>query len=352
MYFAGFDCITSIGSNAEMTFSAIRAGLSGYKESDFICKSRELAITSHINDDLFLQFFLDTDYTGAYSVKMDRASKAMLYALNNLEDQVQLETKFPLIWLTEEPHNSRKDLPMEFLKDRLNYFDAPVNMNLIYRVSMGRASGIVALELAEKLMHESGHDYVLIGGVECPFHPPWLEYLDERNRLKTAGAQDAFVPGEAAAFLLLCRTAELAEAVGAHAVQIAAPAWGESPAHWYNEEPDSGETLHKVMQLAIANGRKLTDDPQIMVDHVLSSMNGESFWAKEYGVAVTRLKDELREDFTLLHPFEFTGDLGCVSGLFLLAQGVRQIVGKKSAFSLVYASSDNAWRSSVCLLKD
>lgn len=351
MYFAGYDCITSIGSNAEMTFSAIRAGLSGFKESDFICKSKELAITSHINDDLFLQFFLDTDYTGPYSVKMDRASKAMLYALNNLDDNVQLDAKVPLIWLTEEPHASRSGLPMEFLKDRLNYFEAPVDLNLVYSVSMGRASGVVALELAKKLMHDGGHDYVLIGGVECPFHPPWLEYLDERNRLKSANAQDAFVPGEAAAFMLVGRTAELARAVGAHPVQIAAPAWGESPAHWYNEEPDSGETLHQVMQLAITNAQKLTGKSHLRVDHVMSSMNGESFWAKEYGVAVTRLKDEFKEDFTLLHPFEFTGDLGCISGLFLLAQGVRQIAEKKSAFSLVYASSDNAWRSSVCLLQ-
>lgn len=355
MYFAGFDCITSIGANAEMTFSALRAGLSGYKECSFICNNGEPAITAHINDDLFLLFFLDNDYTGAYTTKMDRAAKSLLYALNNLEERgsfkSSLKNKPPLIWLSEEPHPSRQELPLDFLKDQLDSFDAPIDPAMIYKNAMGRAAGIAALEMAHNLLHQGGHDYVLIGGVECPFHTPWLEYLDERQRLKNPSSKDAFVPGEAAVFMLLCRSPEMAAAAGtATIVRIATPALGEAPAHWYNEEPDSAETLHKVMQRALVNAHTVTGNTQIKFDHILSTMNGESFWAKEYGVAVTRLSENFTEDFTLLHPFEFTGDLGCVSGVFLMAQAAQQIIEGKSRNSLVYASSDNAWRSAVCLL--
>lgn len=349
MFYAGFGCLSAIGADAEMTFSAIDAGISGYRESDFTCADKSLAITAHINDDIFSQFALDTDYTGPYTAKMDRCSKAILYALNDILPKLPDGASLPLIWLEEEPHPSRQPIPQEFLKDQLDYFDVPIDLSRIHRVAMGRAGGIAALTLADKMMHQAGQDYVLIGGAECPFHTPWLEYLDGKNRLKREGSKDGFAPGEATAFLLLSRTQEAVTQQALPVIQVHLPGLAESPAHWYNETANTGETLHQTFVTALENAGLMLEAGSRKVDLIHSSMNGESFWGKEYGVAITRLSDRFTDNHQLLHPFEFTGDLGCVSGIFLIAAAADRMIKQQSRTALAYASSDNAWRAATCL---
>jgi 3-oxoacyl-[acyl-carrier-protein] synthase-1 len=69
-------------------------------------------------------------------------------------------------------------------------------------VRAGHAGGAFALEAACTLLSD-GAEAVLLGGVDSYVHPDVLAWLDEECRLHALGAEDGFVPGEAAAFCLL-----------------------------------------------------------------------------------------------------------------------------------------------------
>lgn len=79
MYFAGFGCITSIGVNKEMTLSSINAGISGYRETNYLTSDNQPGIMSDINDDFFMSFSTQNETMESYTAQMDRSSKMILY---------------------------------------------------------------------------------------------------------------------------------------------------------------------------------------------------------------------------------------------------------------------------------
>lgn len=191
----------------------------------------------------------------------------------------------------------------------------------------------------------------MIGGAECPHNNNWLDSLDKRKRLKKVGSKDGFSPGEASTFLLLSRERENATTEQGNVIRILSPGTSQSPAHWYNAEKNTGESLCDAMKVAIGNlYRSLKSEKKIQ--KIYSSMNGESFWAKEYGVAAIRLQHLLEDDYILEHPFEYTGDLGSVSSTFLLGLACTNLLSENNMNnSLVYCSADNEWRTAVCIEK-
>jgi 3-oxoacyl-[acyl-carrier-protein] synthase-1 len=77
-------------------------------------------------------------------------------------------------------------------------------------------------------------------------------------------------------------------------------------------------------------------------------MNGESHWAKEWGVAFIRNRDRFVESHGMHHPADCHGDTGAAAGLIMVglaALGIQE--GYRSSPSLVYASSDQGERAVV-----
>ena len=46
------------------------------------------------------------------------------------------------------------------------------------------------------------------------------------------------------------------------------------------------------------------------IGQVYSSMNGENYFAKEFGVMIIRNRDTIAVDFDVLHPADCFGDIG------------------------------------------
>lgn len=125
---------------------------------------------------------------------------------------------------------------------------------------------------------------------------------------------------------------------------LARPGWANEPGHRYSPEPYRGDGL------AQAWAQALEPLPGAMIRTVYSSMNGEHFWAKEHGVAMTRCHHRLDDKVVHEHPGDCVGDLGAAVGpvmIGLAALGLRE--GKTRGPVLVYGSSDLAHRAAVCL---
>lgn len=350
MYFADFSCMTAIGAGTKMTMAGIEAGISGYLQSDYFCANDRSAIIALIEDGLFASIQMDTNCTESLSEKAIRSGAMVALAADDLNQRFPLDKSYPLIWLNNEPGIHEPPLPLDFLQEILTESKVPVDVNNICSFNMGRASGIYALRQAYKLLHEQGHDFVLIGAADSPYSPNWLAWLDKRGRLKHEGSKDAFAPGEGSGFLLLARTPELAqlhpyEGSIRHngAIALTLPGLAQSPSHWYNNTPHKGEALSQAM-LEVVDEHQSPQSPPF--DAIVSSQNGELFWVKEHRVALSRLPTHIGQA-EHYHPFECTGDLGALTGIFLLGYAAHLLMTGVHQSAMVYAMSDNEWRAAT-----
>jgi 3-oxoacyl-[acyl-carrier-protein] synthase-1 len=208
---------------------------------------------------------------------------------------------------------------------------------------LGRAGGLLAIGQAVVTIQTGSSDFMVAGGVDSYRDPYVLATLDREGRVKSAANLDGFVPAEGAAFLLLA-SARAVSGYGlptlAHVTPIAA---GFEAGHLYSQEPYRGDGLAQTFHQLVAQGAV-----QAPIGEVYSAMNGESHWAKEWGVALLRTRAAFREDHRIHHPADCIGDTGAASGpvmIGLAALGIRG--GYRRSPVLAYGSSDRGSRAAV-----
>lgn len=210
------------------------------------------------------------------------------------------------------------------------------------RVTSGRAGVFTALGWAAQLL-EGKHELVVVGGVDSYADGQRLGDLEREGRLQTTGPQDAFTPGEGAAFLLVT-TRTLARHAGWRPLAlISALEQAREPGHWYSEEPHRGDGLAAAITRLLPAG----SGP---IGHVVTSLNGERMFSREWGVAMVRNHESFTDPLQLEHPAEFTGDMGAALAPFMLAVTATQLAdGHAEGPSLVWAASDHAERGALLL---
>jgi 3-oxoacyl-[acyl-carrier-protein] synthase-1 len=199
----------------------------------------------------------------------------------------------------------------------------------------GRSGGIRALARAVDWL-DAGAPYVVAGGIDSYRDLYVLGTLDLEGRVKTAASLDGFIPGEGAAFLLLAK----AGAPGAFA-RLSGFGAAMEPGHLYSEQPYRGDGLAAVFAASLSNGTG-------PVAEVYASMNGESHWAKEWGVGFMRSRAKFVEGHGMHHPADCHGDTGAAAGPLmagLAALGIRD--GYRRPPCLVYGSSDRGERAAL-----
>lgn len=204
----------------------------------------------------------------------------------------------------------------------------------------GRAGGISALGSAIAAVESGAVPAAIAGGVDTLFDLAVLAGLASARRLKTASNSDGLIPGEAAAFIAIVRD-DAASASGLPTLARVGPvALGEEPGHLGSPEPYRGEGLAAAIR-ALLTAAALPEP----VRAVYCTMNGESHWGKEWGVAYLRNRDAFDADHGIHHPADSHGDIGAASAAMLLALAADGLArGYRTGPVMVYASSDTAAR--------
>jgi 3-oxoacyl-[acyl-carrier-protein] synthase-1 len=213
----------------------------------------------------------------------------------------------------------------------------------------GSAAGLIALDAGMQRLrrHESG--LCVVGGVDSWLDTGTLAALDGARRLKTAEITDGFVPGEAAAFLVLERAADAARR-------------GRVPYARCNDVQVAREE-HTVDKDTVCTGEGLTRCLRPAVDQlraggrparaVLCDLNGESYRSTEWAYALARVFQAERAPppTTLVHPADCIGDVGGASAAVLIALGARAIKRRPRDWDpvLVWCSSDGGDRAACSL---
>ncbi|MDC0717876.1 beta-ketoacyl synthase N-terminal-like domain-containing protein [Nannocystis bainbridge] len=330
-----------MGLKAAATAAAVRAGISRQRESSFWNSKGEPMIVAFLEDEHLPPLAPELARNRRLSRRHQRMLRLATRALREAVSPVARVDTIPLLLVGPEPYAAEEAaIGAEFLMQLRVQTNVTFSREHSSTAFQGRAGGIAVLEHASRLLHEQGQPYVLVGGVDSHVDPELLGLLDRAGRVHACGVTDGFVPGEGAGFLLLSAQRRTPESVGiAH---VAAPGLGEERGHRRSEEPHLGDGLADAVRAAVAGA------PDASISSVFCSLNGESFGAKEWGVAAIRSSSAFRDGLHLRHPADCFGDLGAASGPVLLGLAAVELMrGDSPGSSLVWCASEGAPRAAV-----
>lgn len=332
--------ITPVGENSEMTAAAVRAGISSYSESDLLDVNYNKVKLSQVPQPLLDDCLQEEKISGALSSRLARLLQLSTLALMQLKQNLsQLHSLPVFISLAENINVTDEETKKVFISNLAVQCEIDLDVKNSLTVSTGRAGGLEVIDLAIRYLDSCDGDYVLVGGVDTFYDKSVIDDLLKEGRLNIEGSAEGFIPGEGAAFLLLSRNP--VSGVDVVTPYIFEPGFGYESGHINGSEAYKGDGL----STAISNA--LGDSELQSVSSVYSSMNGESYFSKEYGVSLIR-NDSFFTDFEINHPADCFGDLGaaiCVVMIGLAYVAIQQ--EKNGSPYLIYGSSDSALRTAA-----
>lgn len=344
-YIAGMGMVTPVGANVEMTAAAVRAGISGYGVSGYSTQAGEPITMARVPDKIFAEFNGEIDEGDRFNPRHDRVTKMAIMAISEACGQQVSEQAIPLILAM--PDVETDDDGLSSLIENLTTNAKPwVAPELSRSFNSGRAGGIEAIEFVFKYLCDTKYPYFLVGGSDSYEDSDRLKPLDNMGRLRTETSLDAFIPGEAASFLLLTPHISLAKQCNGHVIAMLEPGVTEEKGHLFSNEPYRGDGLDQAFKAS------LLDQPEHSIHSIYCSMNGETHWAKEYSVAFLRNRKAFKDPVSVVHPAESLGDTGSATATSLMILAAENLFKNSQAQAyLVYSSSDTAKRGAIVLKK-
>lgn len=229
--------------------------------------------------------------------------------------------------------------------------DLPVATNKAECLLMdgGHTGGLSALETATEMIINRRAPACLVGGADCYIDIETLHWIEMQERLRREDQPNGFVPGEGAAFLLVCNSVFAADYGLTPLAEILGVATTEEPRPWYSDDPTLGEGL--TMALHQLFDHSMPPNGEATVTY--SDLNGESWRVDEWSYAYLRTARFHGEPLDLRHPADCWGDLGAASGVFLPGFAALDLsrLPTNRGIVLVCTASDTSADRSACLLR-
>lgn len=336
--------LTAVGLSPAETAASVRGNIMRFEEVDWLDRGFEPFTLATVPEEALPPLAAALETEAGVTTREARLLRLAAPALSQcLEPVAAWPGPIPLVVALPEA-----DLPIDptrFLKRLQLQTGLSLDLRASSSVTKGRAGGILALRAAHDLVSSNAVKFLAVGGVDSYLDPYLLGTLDMEKRVKTEQNIDAFVPGEGAAFLLLMTSGTASTAGLSPLATLTLGGEGYEKGNFYSSEPCLGDGLATAFQGFFAAAHLASP-----VLEVYSSMNGESHWAKEWGVALLRNKDAIGEDFAVHHPADCYGDLGAASGPAMAALAALGLANHSCRSpALVYASSDRGERAAIGL---
>ena len=342
VYIAGIGMITPVGANTAMTAAAVKAGVSAYAETEYYGQNGQPITMAAVPTVIFDEIEAEIGEGDRFNLRHDRVVKMAILALREACALQSTKEPIPLVLAMPEGQTDIEGLS-PLIQELENNCKPWVSTQQCRSLHSGRAAGMEAMDFAFRYLYDLPNDFFLIGGSDSYRDYSRLNPLSEESRLVVPDSPDGFAPGEAAAFLLLTRKPELALARQGHIIALSPPGMAEEPGHLYSEEAYRGDGLDQAFKKALGNHPQPTN-----IHSIYSSMNGESHWAKEYGVAFMRNRNAFQDPVGIEHPADCYGDLGAATAPVLIALAAEHLLSQaKARTHLVYSSSDHGKRGAM-----
>jgi 3-oxoacyl-[acyl-carrier-protein] synthase-1 len=340
----GTGAMTAVGVSTAETAASVRAALARFTEIDYY--DRELArfTVAEVIDDALPALAPSVESVPGLTARELRMLRLAASPLRESLARFNAIAAAPgLVLALPEPRPKHPCDRRSFLRCLATQTGGAFSLQQSDCSHTGRAGGITAIGQAAEVIRIGQATVMLAGGVDTYRDLYALGTLDLERRVKSEVHLDGFVPGEAAAFVLLARR-DVAVRAGVPVIAGLSPvSFAFETGHLYSEEPYRGDGLATAISQLVRAGA--IDAP---IEEVYSSMNGESHWAKEWGVAYARNRAAFAPAHRIHHPADSLGDTGSACGplmVALAAHGMKQ--GYHRAPFLIYGSSDDGPRAAI-----
>lgn len=324
--------ITGVGLDAPSSCAAMRSALDRFEETRFMDRGGKWIVGSTAP--------LNPSSRGREKIVRMTASviSECLPALQG-EDASQV----PIVLSVAEPGRPGRveGLDQSLLRDVAKQIGIRLHPESTV-IANGRVGGAEAVCRAEQLI-EQGARFCMVAGVDSFLVGATLAAFEAKNRLLTSKNSDGFIPGEAAAAVLLSPADKGTEGQ----FQCLGVGFGMEKATVESDEPLRGDGLAQAFRAALdAAGCSFEK-----VDYRITDANGEQYHFKEATLAMSRTMRVLKAKFDIWHPADCIGEIGaaivpCVIGVSRAAALKGYAPGKGA---LGHFGNDNGARAAMVL---
>jgi 3-oxoacyl-[acyl-carrier-protein] synthase-1 len=340
----GVGMMTSVGLSAPETAASVRAATMRFSETPIRDHRFEPFMLAEVPEDALPGLVESVEREkGLTSREMRMLRLGTMPLIEALAVLPPGERAPPLALALPEMQPGRRVDGARFIKLFASQTGGRFDSSRGAAVDEGRAGALVAIARAAQMVRSGQAAFALAGAVDTYRDLYVLGTLDLEERVKSSSHLDGFIPGEGAAFLLLASESAARAAKLRPLGRLTRVAADIEAGHLYSDAPYKGEGLAKTLAQLFSSG-----DVGAPIAEVFSSMNGESHWAKEWGVGFLRNKAAFAEDHAMHHPADCFGDTGSACGplmIGLAAMGMRD--GYRKSPALVYCSSDRGTRAAL-----
>jgi len=335
--------VTPVGLGSAQSCLAIAAGVAAF-ETTAVHDKRFEPITMALFPDAELpELETSVAATPGLTARKIRMLRLATAALQEVLSGVDATRAIPLFLAGPEPLPARgAPSAAPFLQLLLQQAQVDLDLSTSRTFPYGRAAALLALQAAVDTIQRGATPRVLVGGVDSFLDLYLLGSLDMQDRIQTPSVLDGFIPGEAAAFVLVAAPDAFDAKSLADVVDVSS---ADEPGHRGSAEPYRGDGLASAVTLALQRASSLGP-----VRTSYTSLTGESFGAKEWGVAYLRNRPQFDEGHQIEHPADCIGDTGAAAGAVLLCLAAHALHdGAHSGPALVWAASDGPHRAAALL---
>jgi 3-oxoacyl-[acyl-carrier-protein] synthase I len=333
---AGLCC--SVGYGLKAAACALRAGMDHFQESHFLDPTgAPLAVA------------MLPEHSVWGSARFARwIELAIADCLRNAGMEARTAAQpLPVLWLAPEPgRTGGTDLAwhqqvFSHAMHSLGMATHPLSGVL----PLGRAGISEALRQSAQWIGSGQVQQVLLVGADSLLDAATIGALLQQQRLLCPSNSDGFLPGEAAAAVLLC-----AETGTSHALLVAGAGQGQETGRPDGSAPSRAEGLTNAMREALAQARLDLG----AVEFRVSDQNGESFFAREAANAFTRVLPEGADRQATLTLADKIGEVGAAMGPAMLAwlhalrpQASKRLPTRPGATGILHLANDDGLRAAV-----
>jgi 3-oxoacyl-[acyl-carrier-protein] synthase-1 len=211
----------------------------------------------------------------------------------------------------------------------------------------GHAGGLALIDAAARRIGSGELALCLVGGVDSYANGATMRWLADNRRLSDVSVRLGFVPGEAAAFVLLMSESEMNRSGLRSQACLTASAVGRETRTITSDEPCLGDGLGSTIGLVID---RLSSRPG-RFDAVICDINGERYRSEEWGFACLRHSAAFDDPTDYWSPADCWGDTGAASGPLFAALACQAMARgyARGPRTLIWAASDGGLRAAAVL---
>ena len=329
--------VCAVGLSSEAAYTAIRANVSGYAETDQVLGG--LGFEPIIGASVPLR---PPPKPGQELPRLERLAEL---ALEECLLAAEIDaSRTALLLGFAEPH---RGLPGDRSGELLSRLCTRFGLNADSRVlAVGNVAAFAGLELARQLLATGRTTHCIVGGVDSLLNERDIGRLTKSFRLGTESNGQGVVPGEAAAFVVVARwpgaRGSLATVVGVGSGRESDQSSVLSSGH------PTGRGLIAAWSAAVGDAGAHERDVVLRV----SDMTGERYAGIDSMLAVSRFFRSDRDGLPILHPAENVGGTGAAAGglsLAVTALGLSRDLLASDGLVLCEGSSEDGQRGAALL---